>query len=317
VLSSISGLSRVVPRIIVVSDDLELTRLVLQAELRAPAEMQGMVAATAPDAAPEPADIVCVPRADIDEDYLVRHAGSIRIYVAGDGQAPLPPQLARHFDIVVAGDARQESELLHQHPDAFGLVLPRPRLDVAPAAFFPTDAPKDFDVICIAPASVEQQHERLFEAFARLPPSIRGLFVFDGGTLGDAYRAEVEIRRLNITCLGPMTIDPPVLNALINRARIGVVCGEGAADDRMFGAYLSANLPVLACSGLDLAARYLTPETGAIVEPERLDTGILDLLARAPSMRPREVALGGESRAAVMARLSELVDLAWRRKALS
>jgi hypothetical protein len=251
----------------------------------------------------------------VDETLLVRCRDSLRIYACGAETPPLvPTRIARHIDLFLAADERQAEALRGLHPRVPAAALSLETEFAATESFFPTGAPKDFDVICIAPAEDDARHDILFDAFAKLPPGLRGLCVFAEGALADLLRDQIERRRLDITCIGPPGVAPSVLNALMNRARIGVVCRERAGAPAALTEQMLAGLPVLANAEFGRGLRHIRPETGAVAAPARFHEGILDLLARAPTLAPREVAAARWGWRASTARLAELLEAARRRK---
>lgn len=251
----------------------------------------------------------------VDEALLVRCRDSIRIHACGAEAPPfVPARAARHIDLFLAADEGQAEELRRIHPGVLAAVLSLETEFAATESFFPTGAAKDFDVICIAPAEDAARHDILFDAFAKLPPRLRGLCVFAQGGLADLLRDQIDRRWLDITCIGPPGIAPPVLNALMNRARIGVVCSEREGAPALLTEQMLAGLPVLANARLGRGLRHIRPATGAVAAPEGFHEGILDLLARAPTLAPRDVAAARWGWRASAARLAELLDEARARK---
>lgn len=256
-----------------------------------------------------PPDILCVWGLGVDEAVLARCATSVKVYNSIDAPAlRMPPEVTRHIDIFLASAPWQAEEIARRHPGALTAVMPIGPEFASPETFFPTGAAKDFDVVYVAAAQPYKRHDILFDAFARLPPHIRGLCVFGYGELGEAYRNEIAARGLGIECVGPPGLPYPQVNDLMNRARIGVVCGEADGAPAILTEYMLAGLPVLANAALCCGLQFIRPETGAAVPAGRFAEGIIDLLARAPTMAPRQTVLDNWTWEKTIERFSELVD---------
>ena len=171
--------------------------------------------------------ILCTWGLGVDAAILARCAASVRVYNSIDAPAlRIPAEVSRHVDLFLASAPWQAEAIRVRHPGALVAVMPIGPEFASPETFFPTGAAKDFDVIYVAAAQGYKRHDILLDAFARLPRGIRGLCVFGYGEDAEAIRAEIGARGLNINCIGPPGVPYAQVNALMNRARIGVVCGE-------------------------------------------------------------------------------------------
>ena len=207
------------------------------------------------------------------------------------------------------------AEIRARHPAALVAVMPIGPEFASPETFFPTGAAKDFDVIYVAAAQPYKRHDILLDAFARLPRDVRGLCVFGYGEDAEAIRAEIATRGLNIHCLGPPGVPFAEVNALMNRARIGVVCSEEDGAPAILTEYMLAGLPVLANTRLRCGLDFIRPDTGLAAPAAAFAEAILALLARAPDLTPRDVVLKHWAWERTIERFSACVDRARHRKA--
>ena len=129
-----------------------------------------------------------------------------------------------------------------------------------------------------------------------------------------AHREEIARRGLDLLCLGPPGLPYPEVNALMNRARIGVVCGEEDGAPAILTEYMLADLPVLANARLRCGLQYIRPDTGLAAPPEAFAAAIRALLARAPTMNPRAAVLENWVWEKTIERFATLVDRVRRDK---
>ncbi len=262
-----------------------------------------------------PPAILCTWGLGVEPAILARSAASVRVYNSIDAPAlRIPEAVSRHVDVFLASAPWQEAAIRDRHPGAIVAVMPIGPEFASPETFFPTGAAKDFDVIYVAAAQAYKRHDILLDAFARLPPTIRGLCVFGYGEDADAIRAEIAARGLAITCIGPPGVPYPQVNALMNRARIGVVCGEDDGAPAILTEYMLAGLPVLANARLRCGLDFIRPDTGLAAPAGAFAEAILTLLARAPAMAPRDVVLEHWVWEKTIERFATLVDHARRAK---
>lgn len=106
-----------------------------------------------------------------------------------------------------------------------------------------------------------------------------------------AIRTEIARRGLNILCRGSPGLPYPEVSALMNRARIGVVCGEEDAAPAILAEHILAGLPVPANARLRCGLQFIRPATGRAAPADGFAEAILDLLACASGTTPREVVL--------------------------
>lgn len=104
------------------------------------------------------------------------------------------------------------------------------------------------------------------------------------------------------------------MNAAMNRARIGVVCGEDDGAPAILTEYMLVGLPVVANARLRCGLSFIRPDTGIVAQPGAFDHAILTLLARAPAMAPREVVLEHWAWEKTIERFAAFIDRARRRK---
>ena len=99
-------------------------------------------------------------------------------------------------------------------------------------------------------------------------------------------RAEIAARGLNIACTGPPGLTPEV-DALMDRAKIGVVCGAEDGAPAVLTEYMLAGLPVLADEALVCGLQFIVPKWIA-ASVTGFSQGIQAVLARAPHLSPRD-----------------------------
>lgn len=262
-----------------------------------------------------PPAILCSWGLGVDAAILARCPASVRVYNSIDAPAlRIPPKVSAHVDLFLTSADRQAGEIRARHSGALCATMPVGPEFASPETFFPTEARKDFDVIYVAAAQPYKRHDVLLDAFARLPPTLRGLCVFGYGEDAAAIRAEITRRGLNIACLGPPGLPYPEVNALMNRARIGVVCGEDDGAPAILTEYMLAGLPVLTNARLRCGLQYIRDDTGAAAPPEAFAEAILALLDRAREMNPRAAVLETWVWEKTIERFAALVDRVRRAK---
>jgi glycosyltransferase involved in cell wall biosynthesis len=261
-------------------------------------------------------DILCIWGLGVTEETLQDCPDAIKIYNSLDVDAiRIAPDISRHIDIFLTGSDEQSAEVLRRHPGALVEMLPIGPEFASPETFFPTGAPKDIDVIYVAAAQDYKRHDILFDALAGLPRHLRCLCVFGYGELADDLRHRAASMGLNVECVGPPGVPHDEVNRLMNRARVGVVCGVDDGAPAILTEYMLAGLPVLANAELRCGLHYITPETGRTATA----TGFADMLAamlHAPeAFSPREAVMRHWTWPHSIDRLANLITAARQRRA--
>src|SRR5699024_2016269 len=117
------------------------------------------------------------------------------------------------------------------------------------------------DVVYVACAQPYKRHDILFDAMARRPGT-RGLLVVGYGHQADEFRERAAREGLDLEIVGPPGVSHDEVNRQINRARVGVVCGQDDGAPAILTEYQLAGLPVLANARLSCGLQFVTPETG-------------------------------------------------------
>ena len=235
--------------------------------------------------------ILCVWGLGVSEAVMQACANSFTIYNSIDAPAlRVPSAVSRHFDLVLTGAEWQSTQVRARHPGTACAVMPIGPEFGDPETFRPLGGEKLYDLIYVAAAQGYKRHDILFDAIEQRPGT-RALCVFGYGEWGERLRAEAARRGLDITFVGPPGVSFAQVNALMNQARIGVVCGVDDGAPAILTEYMLAGLPVLANAGLRCGLQFITPETGLAVPAERFAEGIGRLLAQADSLDPRAAVL--------------------------
>ncbi|WP_283179999.1 glycosyltransferase [Gemmobacter sp. 24YEA27] len=204
--------------------------------------------------------ILCVWGLGVTEDILTACANSVKIYNSIDAPAlRIPFEISRHFDLFLTGAEWQSQDIRARHPDALCEVMPIGPEFASDQTFHPTGAAKDYDVVYVAATQAYKRHDLLLDALSHLPER-RALCVVGYGHLTDSLKGEADHRGLAIDWIGPVGHDE--VNRLINRAKIGVVCGVHDGAPAILTEYMLAGLPVLANAGLVCGRQYIRPDTG-------------------------------------------------------
>lgn len=212
-------------------------------------------------------EILCVWGIGVDASLLQACAASFKIYNSIDADPlRIPDEVARHFDLFLTGAEWQSDAIRARLPDARTLVLPIGPDFASGETFFPTSAPKDRDVVYVACAQPYKRHDILFDALDRYPRT-SALLVIGYGELADQFRAEVAARGLDVEIIGPPGVSHDEVNRQINRAKVGLVCGEHDGAPAILTEYMLAGLPVLANAQLTCGLQYITPDTGMAALP--------------------------------------------------
>ncbi|KQT54895.1 glycosyl transferase family 1 [Aureimonas sp. Leaf454] len=228
----------------------------------------------------------------IDETILKACARSFKIYNSIDAPAlRVPPEVSRHFDLVLTGAEWQSEAVRARHPGMATEIMPIGPEFADPETFRPLGVGKDYDVIYVAAAQPYKRHDILFDALARLPRTVRALCVFGYGEMADDLRRDAADRGLSVDFVGPPGVSFEEVNALMNRARIGVVCGVDDGAPAILTEYMLAGLPVLANEGLRCGLQFISPRTGRTATAEGFADGIADVLAHLDRYDPRAAAM--------------------------
>lgn len=254
-------------------------------------------------------DILCVWGLGICEDILVACKNSYKIYNSIDAPAlRIPPEVSRHFDLVLTGAQWQSDEVNSRHPGMKTAILPIGPEFASDTMFYPMDIAKPYDIIYVAAAQGYKRHDILLEALAKLPRSIRALCVFGYGEMADALRAQAGDLQINIDFVGPPGVPFVEVNRLMNQAKIGVVCGVDDGAPAILTEYMLAGLPVLANSALRCGLQYITPQTGRVAEADVFHEGVLDMLSTLSTFSPRQTVIDNWTWAHSVRRLQALMN---------
>lgn len=239
-----------------------------------------------------PPDILCVWGLGVCEDIILACRDSFKIYNSIDAPAlRVPAEVSRHFDLVLTGAEWQSVMVEARHPGMRTEVMPIGPEFASELTFRPLNIPKTHDVIYVAAAQAYKRHDILFDALARLPRSLRTLCVSGYGEMVPELRDQAERLGIAVDFVGPPGVPFDEVNRLMNQSRVGVVCGVDDGAPAILTEYMLAGIPVLANSALRCGLQYITPETGSAVCAADFHQGLLDLLERADTMRPRYVVL--------------------------
>lgn len=266
-------------------------------------DMLGFVAAFGPPR------ILCVWGLGVQEAILQACAASTRIYNSIDAPAlRIPPEVSRHFDLVLTGAQWQSDEVRRRHPEMPVMVLPIGPEFGDPETFVPLGIEKDYDIVYVAAAQPYKRHDILFDALEKLPREVRTLCVFGYGEMRGELEQRARDTGLAVDFVGPPGVGLAEVNMLMNRAKIGVVCGVDDGAPAILTEYMLAGLPVLANTELRCGLQYITPQTGATASAEGFHRGLVDLLEKARTLRPRDVALTRWTWPHSVARLASTID---------
>lgn len=228
----------------------------------------------------------------VSAELLDACANSIIVYNSIDAPSlRVPPDVSARFDLVLTAAPWQSDEVAARHPGMATAVMPVGPEFAAIDQFRPLGEPKDCDLIYVAAAQAYKRHDILLDAFDRLPRDVRGLLVFGYGEEAGRIREEIAARGLSIDCIGPPGVAFAEVNALMNRARFGVVCGRDDGAPAILTEYMLAGLPVLANAQLACGTQYILPDTGLLAAPGDFADAILAMRERVGCFAPREAVL--------------------------
>lgn len=252
--------------------------------------------------------ILCVWGLGVSEEMLLACRDSFKIYYSIDAP-PLrvPPEVSRHFDLILVGAEWQRDEVRARHPG-----IPCELLTIGPEfadyeTFRPLGIPKEYDLIYVAAAQPYKRHDILFDALARCSRRVRCLCIFGYGEMADDLRAKAREMRLDVDFIGPPGLSYEEVNYQMNRAKVGIVCGIHDGCPAIITEYMLAGLPVLANSELCCGLRFITLETGMTASPEEFHLGIESILDRSTEIHPRPATIQNYGWPASVQRLQEIL----------
>lgn len=236
--------------------------------------------------------VLCVYGLGVDAEILSACANSFKIYNSIDAPAlRMPPEVSGLFDLVLTGADWQTEAVQALHPGMACAVMPIGPEFADPLTFRPLGLAKDYDIVYVAAAQPYKRHDILFDALERLPRSLRTLCVFGYGEMADDLRRRAADSGLDVDFVGPPGVPFEEVNRLMNRARIGVVCGVDDGAPAILTEYMLAGLPVLANARLSCGRQFILPETGRLAEAEDFGGAITAMLDDLPSFSPRQAVL--------------------------
>lgn len=234
--------------------------------------------------------ILCVWGLGVSEDILLACRDSFKIYNSIDAPAlRIPPEVSRHFDLILTGAPWQSDVVRERHPDMPTAILPIGPEFASDTTFHPLDVAKTYDIIYVAAAQGYKRHDILFDAMAKLPRTLRALCVCGYGELTDMFREQIAERGISVDIIEPPGVPFEEVNRLMNTARIGVVCGVDDGAPAILTEYMLAGLPVLANSALSCGRQFITPETGRTASAEDFHLVMSEMLETLASFSPRTV----------------------------
>lgn len=236
--------------------------------------------------------VLCVYGLGVDAEILRACTNSFKIYNSIDAPAlRVPPEVSGLFDLVLTGAEWQSQEVAGRHPGLTSAIMPIGPEFADPETFRPLGGEKDYDVIYVAAAQPYKRHDILFDALERLPRSLRTLCVFGYGEMADDLRRRAADSNLAVDFVGPPGVPFAEVNRLMNRARIGVVCGVDDGAPAILTEYMLAGLPVLANARLSCGRQFIIPQTGRLAEAEGFAEAIASMLSGLDGFAPRQAVL--------------------------
>jgi glycosyltransferase involved in cell wall biosynthesis len=228
----------------------------------------------------------------VSEALLEACADSTIIYNSIDAPSlRVPPEVSRHFDLVITAAQWQSDEVEARHLGMPTVIMPIGPEFASADTFYPIPgADKRFDVIYVAAAQPYKRHDVLLDALSRSPRPLKALCVMGYGEDSDRLRHEAAARGLDVEFVGPPGVPYDEVNRLMNQARVGVVCGVEDGAPAILTEYMLAGLPVVANADLRCGLQYILPETGLAVREDRFETGIIEALDRT-DFQPRRTVL--------------------------
>jgi glycosyltransferase involved in cell wall biosynthesis len=234
-------------------------------------------------------DILCIWGLGVDEEIMRACGDSFKIYNSIDAPAlRIPPDVGRHFDLVLTGADWQSMEVQRVHPGLATLVLPLGPEFASETMFRPLGLEKIYDVIYVAAAQPYKCHEVLFEALAKIPVPLKALCICGYGEMVDAFKSRTAELGVDVAFIGPPGVGYEDVNRYMNQSKIGVVCGVNDGAPAILTEYMLAGIPVLANRKLACGLQYITSDTGMAVDGAQFDLGIVEMLSRLETFSPRK-----------------------------
>jgi glycosyltransferase involved in cell wall biosynthesis len=236
--------------------------------------------------------ILCIWGLGVSEALLEACRESTIIYNSIDAPAlRVPPEVSRHFDIVLTGAQWQSDAVNDVHPDAMTAIMPIGPEFASPETFFPTGDAKTYDIIYVAAAQAYKRHDVLFNAMARAPRSLTALCVMGYGEDVGALRQQAQDLRIEVEFIEPPGVPYAEVNRLMNQARIGVVCGVDDGAPAILTEYMLAGLPVVANAELACGLQFILPPTGIAAPADQFEQAIITAIDHPERFSPREAVL--------------------------
>ncbi|SFV38476.1 Glycosyl transferases group 1 [Devosia crocina] len=259
--------------------------------------------------------ILCVWGLGVGEALLEVCRESLIIYNSIDAPAlRVPPEISRHFDAVLTGAQWQSDVVADRHSDMPAAIMPVGPEFASPETFFPTGAPKRYDIIYVAAAQPYKRHDILFRAMARAPRPLTALCVMGYGENAAVLRAEAHALGVEVDFIEPPGVSHADVNRLMNETRVGVVCGVEDGAPAILTEYMLAGLPVVANAELACGLQYITPETGIAAPAERFEHALIEAIDHPDRFSPRQTVLDCWTWPHTTARFEQLLSAAASRK---
>ncbi len=236
-------------------------------------------------------DILCVWGLGVNEEIMRACSDSFKIYNSIDAPAlRIPPDVSRHFDLVLTGADWQSMEVQRIHPGMATLVLPLGPEFASETMFRPLGLDKIYDVIYVAAAQPYKCHEVLFVALAKIPVPLKALCICGYGEMVDAFKSRTAELGVDVEFIGPPGVGYEEVNRYMNQSKIGVVCGVNDGAPAILTEYMLAGIPVLANEKLACGLQYITSDTGMAFDGDYFNLGIVEMLGRLETFSPRKTA---------------------------
>ncbi|WP_019280068.1 glycosyltransferase [Rhizobium grahamii] len=224
-------------------------------------------------------DVLCVWGLGLSEEIMVACKSSFKIYNSIDAPAlRIPPEVSRHFDLVLTGAEWQSREIKGLHPGMATLVLPIGPEFASETMFKPLGLSKVYDVIYVAAAQPYKRHDILFEALARSSQRLKALCVCGYGDMIEDLKGQANCLGLEVDFIDPPGVPYDEVNRLMNLSRLGVVCGINDGAPAILTEYMLAGLPVLANAELTCGLQYILPGTGRAKSAAEFHHGFAEIL---------------------------------------